>query len=40
MPGLDQWGEEYIRLAFRIHQHIDGYVDAYNGSNGAPAPSG
>ncbi len=31
MPGLDHWGEEYIRLGFRIHQHIDGYVDAYFG---------
>ena len=31
MPSLDQWGEEYIRLAFRIHQHVDGYVDAYFG---------
>lgn len=31
MPQLDQWGSDYIQLAFRIHQHIDGYVDAYTG---------
>lgn len=31
MPSFDQWGEEYIRLAFRIQQHVDGYVDAYVG---------
>ncbi len=31
MPALDRWGQDYIRLAYRIHQHIDGYVDAYSG---------
>ncbi len=31
MPQLDQWGADYIQLGFRIHQHIDGYVDAYTG---------
>ena len=34
MPQLDQWGSDYIQLAFRIHQHIDGYVDAYTGPPG------
>lgn len=31
MAQLDAWGEEYVRLGFRIQQHIDGYVDAYVG---------
>ncbi len=31
MSQIDQLSEDYIRLAFRIHQYIDGYVDAYFG---------
>ncbi len=31
MAQFDAIGEEYIRLAFGISQHIDGYVDAYSG---------
>lgn len=31
MPHIDSWGQNYIGLAFRIHQHVEGYVDAYSG---------
>ncbi|GIV97653.1 MAG: hypothetical protein KatS3mg057_2310 [Herpetosiphonaceae bacterium] len=31
MPSPDAIGEDYIRLAFRIEQHVPGYVDAYFG---------
>ena len=48
MPDLDSFGERYIQLAFRIHQHLDGYVDAYIGNpalrdavlNQSPLPVG
>ena len=34
MPTLDTLTADYIRLGFRLHQHIDGYVDAYCGPPG------
>ncbi|WP_110515126.1 hypothetical protein [Herpetosiphon llansteffanensis] len=33
MPIFEPIGLAYIELAFRISQHIDGYVDAYSGPN-------
>jgi hypothetical protein len=31
MPGIEQIGEDYIRLAFRIERHVPGFVDGYYG---------